>query len=86
VHNSIGQHKASLERYISDTKKHSDGSMAKMHLEDNVKKFLLVIIEESKTDPALLVNSYPGMLLPPFGDLSHTSILYYHNILQHQNI
>jgi hypothetical protein len=24
-----------------------------------------------------------GMLLPPFGDLSHTSLLFYYNILLH---
>ncbi|MDW0256969.1 MAG: hypothetical protein QN732_11585, partial [Nitrososphaeraceae archaeon] len=42
---------------------------------NNAKVFVKVVIEESKTDPALLVNSFPGMLLPPFGDLSHTSIL-----------
>ena len=44
-----------------------------------MKKLLKIsqgVIEESNTDTVLLVNSFPGMLLPPFGDLSHTSILY----------
>ena len=36
------------------------------------KVYVKVVIEESNTDPVLLVNSYPGMLLPPFGNLSHT--------------
>jgi hypothetical protein len=45
-----------------------------------------IAIEESNRDVALLVDSYPGMLLPPFGDLSHTSVPYYYIILQHQNI
>jgi hypothetical protein len=45
-----------------------------------------IAIEESNRDVALLVDSYPGMFLPPFGDLSHTSIPYYYIILQHQNI
>ncbi|CAN5225006.1 hypothetical protein BH18THE2_BH18THE2_28880 [soil metagenome] len=35
-----------------------------------------IAIEESNRDAALLVDSYPGMLLSPLGDLSHLSILY----------
>jgi hypothetical protein len=40
-----------------------------------------VVIEESK-----MGISIPGMLLSPFGDLSHTSILYCHSLIVQQNI
>jgi hypothetical protein len=36
-----------------------------------------ITIEESNRDVALLVDSSHGTFLPPFEDLSHTSILYY---------
>jgi hypothetical protein len=36
-----------------------------------------IAIEESNRDVALLVDSSHGTFLPPFQDLSHTSILYY---------
>ena len=42
---------------------------------------IVIVIEESKRDCGMLNGSVPGMLLPPFGDLSHTSILYYCDII-----
>ena len=41
----------------------------------------LAVIEESIT-----ATWSSGMLLPPFGDLSHTSILYYWDVIEHYNI
>jgi hypothetical protein len=39
-----------------------------------------------KRDCRLLNGSILGMLLSPLGDLSHTSILYYCDIMRHGNI
>ena len=41
---------------------------------------------EIKYDMMSLGTPYPGMLLSPFGNLSHTSILYYYNILRIMDI